>query len=237
MKRAVSRRKFSIASEDRIEELKKIKLKRRTEAKMNWGVTAYNEWRDDRLYNFNYDVPIYYANLRELESLTIDNFVHAMCRFIPEVTKKKGEGPYPARTLYQMCTSIQKYLNVNGLGWKIIEGPQFSDLCNVLDNVMKERTEANVGTVRKQASLITYEHENELWEKGVLGEDKPDKLRDTVLFLLGINCILRAGDEHYDLRREMSYKRSQLQFETNQDGQKCVSSITKTHALKPMMVI
>ena len=189
VKKAVSRRNLIITSESRIEELKKIKLKKRTEAKMNWGVTAYNEWRDDRLYNFNYDVAIYYADLRNLKELTTENFVHAMCRFIPEVTRKKGEGPYPGRTLYQMYTSIQKYLNVNKIPWKILEGPKFEDLHNVLDNVMKERTKANIGTVKCQSSLITYEYENELWEKGILGEDQPDKLRDTVLFLLGINCI------------------------------------------------
>ena len=157
VKKAVSRRNFT-----RIEELKKIKLKKHTEAKMNWGVTSYNEWRDDRLYNFNYDMAIYYADLRNLKELTIENFVHAMCRFIPEVTRKKGEGPYPGHTLYQMCTSIQKYLNVNKIPWKILEGPKFEDLRNVLDNIMKERTKANIGTVKHQASLITYEYENEL---------------------------------------------------------------------------
>ena len=132
-----------------------------------------------------------------------------------------------------MCTSIQKYLNVNKVHWKIPEGPKFQDLWTVLDNVMKERTEANVGTVRRQADLITYEYENELWEKGILGEDNPDTLQNTVLFLLGINCILRAGDEHYNLRREMSYKKSQLQFITNPKGQRCViyyeDTCTKTN--------
>ena len=113
-------------------------------------------------------------------------------------------------TLYQMCTSIQKYLNVNKIPWKILEGPKFEDLRNVLDNVMKERTEASVGTVKRQANLITYEYENELWKKGILGENEPDKLRNTILFLLEINCILCAGDEHYNLWRDMVYKKSQL---------------------------
>ena len=56
--------------------------------------------------------------------------------------------------------------------------------------------------MKKQAAFIDVTFENSLWEKGVLGEESPDKLRNTVLFLLGINLGLRAGDEHYELRRE-----------------------------------
>ena len=43
--------------------------------------------------------------------------------------------------------------------------------------------------------------ENELWVKGVLGEDNLEKLRNTVLFLIGINATLRAIEEHYHLCR------------------------------------
>ena len=40
---------YNFASEDRIETLKKFKLKKCTENKMNWGVNAYNDWHDIRL--------------------------------------------------------------------------------------------------------------------------------------------------------------------------------------------
>ena len=106
---------------------------------MNWGVNAYNEWCEDRLYQFQYDVGIYYADLNHLGSLTRENLKHALCRFIPEVTKKKGHGPYPGRTLYQMIKMIQKHLNVNKINWKLVEGcdPEFDDTKVVLDNIMK----------------------------------------------------------------------------------------------------
>ena len=52
-----------------------------------------------------------------------------------------------------------------------------------------------------------------MWKEGILGEDMPEKLRNTVLFLLGLNVTLHAIDEHYYLRREMPTKKSQLQFE------------------------
>ena len=78
-----------------------------------------------------------------------------MIRFIPEVTKVNGEGLYPGKTLYQLCTSIQKYLNINKIPWKLVKGSEFSDLQTVLDNVMKERAQANIGMVKKQAQIMT----------------------------------------------------------------------------------
>ena len=192
-------------------------------------MNAFNEWRTYRLETYQYDVGIYYADLNDLPNLTKENLNHALCRFIPEVTKKKGEGLYLGKTLYQMVGAIQKYLNVNKIPWQINEGkdPQFDDVRTVLDNIMKERTAANIGMTKKQANLITKDIENPLWEEGHLGESNPEQLRDTVLFLLGLNCTLRAVDEHYSLRR------NELQFEHDPDGVKCLvyreDYVTKTH--------
>ena len=115
----------------------------------------------------------------------------------------------------------------------MIEGPDFEDLRNVLDNVMKERAQANVGVSVKHAELITYEMERKLWEKGILGESNPDQLRNTVLFLLGVNCYLRAVEDHYNLRRDMPKESGQISFETSQRGIKCLvyreDSVTKTN--------
>ena len=70
----------------------------------------------------------------------------------------------------------------------------------VLDNLMKERALQNIGIIKRQAELISLDFQNELWDKGVLGEENPEKLCNTVLFLIGINCALRSGDEHQNLR-------------------------------------
>ena len=70
---------------------------------------AYVDWRNDRLKNFKYDVGIYEADLENIETLTKENLQHSLCHFIPEVTKIKGEGLYPGKTLYQMVAAIQCY--------------------------------------------------------------------------------------------------------------------------------
>ena len=234
LKKAVStKRKFDFQTEDRIAKLKEVELKKRVQSQVDWAVGAYIDWRDERLFTYNYDFGIYMADLRNLEELTKENLCYSLCRFLPEVTKQRGEGDYPGRTLYQMLVAIQKYLNVNKIFWKLVEGPDFLEARTVLDNISKERTKANMGVVRRQASVISYEMENLLWDKGILGEDKPEKLRNTVLFLLGINLLLRAVDEHYYLCREMPTERSQLQFECNESGTHCLvfheDSWSKTH--------
>ena len=81
--------------------------------------------------------------------------------------------------------------------------------------------------------MITYEFEEKMWYDWVLGEMDLDTLRDTVLYLLGINLMLRAVDEHYSLCRDMPYKDSQLSVHYNDFGEKCIfyheDTVTKTH--------
>ena len=51
------------------------------------------------------------------------------------------------------------------------------------------------------------EHEQVLYEEGILGEDSPDKLMQTVFFLIGVRFGLRGLKEQYELRR---YSDSQI---------------------------
>ena len=233
--KVVSRnRSFKKISTAKMELLKQKHLKKRTFAKVQWAVRAYQEWRESRINDvMNYDLDIFESNLDDLENLREKQFENALCRFIPEVTKVKDKGEYPGKTLYEMVIALQKFLTEKGFTWKLIDGPNFSNVRVVLDNVMKERAEAHIGMVRKQAQLIPIEFEDKLWKSGILGEDQPDKLRDTVLFLIGINCGLRAGDEHYALRRDGPTKKSQFSFKRNSKGVRCLlyqeDFITKTN--------
>ena len=215
-------------------ELKKVNMKKRSELKMMWAVRAYNEWRNNRLSDIvNFDNNIFEANLDQVDSLRKEQLEYAMCRFIPEVTKLKSGEDYPGKTLYEMCVALQKYLNMNGKNWKLVDGPDFRELRVVLDNVMKERALRNIGMTKKQAGVIPMNFEDEMWKEGLLGEDTPDKLRDTVLFLIGINLGLRAGDEHQSLRRHSPLKPSQFSFQKNDKGIRCIvyteDTVTKTH--------
>ena len=225
---------FRRTSEARITELTKKQIKRRSLAKMRWGVNTYNDWHENRLSDSdNYVEEIFNANLNNLATLRKADLSYALCRFLPEITKAKSGDEYPGKTLYELIVSIQRHISENGLNWKLIDGPEFISVKTVLDNIMKERALDNIGTVKRKAEVISVEYENELWRQNVLGEDTPDKLRQTVLFMVGIHCGLRAGDEHYDLRRDAPGKNSQFSFQRNSKGQRCVvyteDTVTKTN--------
>ena len=201
---------------------------------MQWGIKTFKEWRRSKLMESGVvDVKLLEVDVDLVNSLTKEELSYALCKFIAEVTKKDGTD-YPGKTLYELIVSIQKYLNQKNIPWKLIDDPSFLDVKTVLDNVMKERALANIGMVKKQAEFITEEYENQLWRSGTLGEDTPEKMHNTVLFLLGINLALRAGDEHYDLRRDSPDRKSQISFERNtESGKRCLvyreDTVTKTN--------
>ena len=178
-----------------------------------------------------YDVRILRSDLNEIGNLCKQDFEYSMCRFIVEVVKIKNGTDYPGCTLYQLCVAIQKFLFSKGLKWKLIEG-EFDKLRTVLDNTMKERAQQSIGTTVKRAQMLGYEQEKHMWDSGILGEDNPEKLRDTVLFLIGLNIGLQAGDEQYNLRHNGDIP-SQLQFKRNNKGVHCLvyteDSVTKTN--------
>ena len=210
-------------SSAKLDLLKRRQMKRRTLSKVKWAVRAYQEWRECKLQDVeNYDQLVFDANLSDLDNITQNALQHSLCMFIPEVTKVKDGGPYPGKTLYEMIIAIQKYLNENQIHWKLVDGQAFVNVRTVLDNTMKERAEASIGMVVKQAKFISTDFEDVLWSRGILGEDTPDKLRATVLFLIGVNCGMLAGDEHYELRRDGPNKKSQFSFQRNEQGVRCV---------------
>ena len=45
-------------------------------------------------------------------------------------------------------------------------------------------------------SPISNQMEDKMCKEGILGEDTPKKLLDTVFFLIGINFTLHDGEEH-----------------------------------------
>ena len=100
------KRKFKFLSQEKINDLKKMKLKRRSEAKVKWAVNAYSEWRQARIDNSNYDQCLIDADLNNLSNITKQNLEESLCKFVPEVTKSRGEGPYPGKTLYQMIVEL-----------------------------------------------------------------------------------------------------------------------------------
>ena len=227
------KRNFNVVSEEKTNKMMELSFQQRTEAKIRWAVNCYDEWRSMRLQQPGCDLRIKDANLSDMKNVTKETFEFALCRFIVEVKKTKNDADYPGKTLYQLVCALQNYLKKLEIDWKLVHGSDFKLFSRVLDNVIQERAAMSLGTVRKQAQVISLDHENQLWLKGILGEDEPDKLRSTVLYLLGVNLALRAGDEHYFLRRPGECMSSQISFELNNLGILCLvyreDNVTKTN--------
>ncbi len=168
-----------------------------TENKICWVTQLYLDWWFDRLKKPDCDPRIRWCHLQEHKLLNKSNFCVAICAFISEVCKKDG-AEYPGTTLQQLVLMIQFYLEKHGLCWKLLDDNEFCSLHNTLDNLMKERCAAGLGE-KHSSDAISFDAEESLWEKGILGSSSPDQLWDTLLYLVSLNFTLRSGVEHKHL--------------------------------------
>ena len=122
-----------------------------------------------------------------------------LCRFVTEIQKLDGSD-FPPRTLCQIIICVQFQLEKLGLMWKVLDDKELTALWFTLDNIMKRRCQDGLGNTIRQAQVLSYKDEEMLWSLGILGTDNPTKLVNMLVFVLGINCALRAGKEHRSLR-------------------------------------
>ena len=72
--RAVSKRTIKITSSQRLAKLKQIQVQKSSKSKLNWALSAFHDWRNERLETMNYNVSIYCTELDRLERLDKSNF-------------------------------------------------------------------------------------------------------------------------------------------------------------------
>ena len=159
------------------------------------------------------------CDLDDHETITEENLVYAMSRFIREITKLNGE-QYPAKTLYEIMMCVQFHLESIGFMWRLLADNRFTDLKFCLDNVMKERASANIGSGVHQAKVLSPVDIDILWENGFLGSNNPRQLLRTVFFSIGMSCALRAGKEQQKLR-SIPFK-SQFRFTYDSAGREII---------------
>ncbi len=120
----------------------------------------------------------------------------SLSKFLIEVCKLNGS-EYPPQILYQMIVCMQMYLQTQKLYWHLFDksDAELSDLYYTLDNIMKERTAQGLGRTIS-VDIIELQVEQKMWKDGVLGQDQPRQLLDTIIYLLGIHLALHGGYEH-----------------------------------------
>ena len=167
-----------------------------TTKKIAWAVRLFEDWIISRSHGKNPEFG--FDGASPFDALDKMQLNLTLSRFIQEVRKQDGS-EYYGGTLKDIVICIQMHLKEKNM-YDFFKDPDFFQLVNTLDNVMKSQAQAGIGTVAKQAQIITVQEENKLWETGVLGSDKPETLVDTLFYLIGMHFALRGGQEHRNLR-------------------------------------
>ena len=211
-------------NEETLEAMGRKRFADNTERKVTWAAQMYRDWRNFRLMKGTTDPRIVSADIDCLTKLDKVSLSYALSNFIMEVKKCDGMD-FPGQTLYQIVICLQFFLETQGHEWKLVDDPVFIRFKNTLDNTMKERAKAGLGWA-VSATPITLSDEDKMWQEGVLGEDEPETLRDTVVFLLGLNFVLCGGLEQRNLRRP-GFK-PQVTVQVDSSGQKYLQYIEDT---------
>ncbi len=168
-----------------------------TEKKILWAVNLFQSWREERLKSVVPETEIVFSDL-SAKTLRVDNLAYSLSAFLNEVKCQDG-AEFGAKGLYNLVIMLQFFLEKKGLKWKLCEDDPFLQVRYTLDNLMKKRCADRVSVTKSSVPLM-YSDEEKMWANGSLGEDEPTELRNTVMFLLGLSCTLRGGQEHRDLR-------------------------------------
>ena len=167
-----------------------------TMKKVRWVTKMYRDWRS---YRHSNGFEFISCDLDDKATITQESLIFGICRFITEVKKIDGS-EFPGKTLYDIVVCVQFHLESLGFNWKIVNDTVFTDLKYTLDNVMKLRTSQGIGISVRKAQVLSFTDEDLLWSLGLLGTYSPEVLLNTVVFMIGKGCALRAGKEHYNLR-------------------------------------
>ena len=198
--------------EENIRSMSRKNFAPKSKKKIKWAVNLYSDWRRNRIGKPGVPSAIVNANLEVVNSFTKGELAFALCRFIREVRKLDGN-EYPPNTVRELVVMIQMHLHQNSIYWKLLDGDSFLCVRNVVDNTMKERHAMGMG-VRRSSEVISLANESKLFNSGTLGDGNASQLLQTIIYMVGLHCALRGGDEHNNLRRPGCNPQIKLEHDT-----------------------
>ena len=192
---SLSKNRFQKVSEEEVLEAEKGFVPSNTRRCNNWAFTNFSLW----LANSDDGIDDPDKILLTDDSKLLCSY---LCRYVMETRKENGE-QYPPRTLFQLMCGLLRYMrDKKNDAFNILDekNPDFVPLKKVMDSHFKQLHNDGIGTRQSQSEVISYEEEDLLWTRGVMGLDTPKKLVRTVFFYTGLNLCLRGGDEHRCLK-------------------------------------
>ena len=153
---------------------------------------AYVRWMNCRNYQVSQGLVAHdciVPHPDELVKLKKEEICKLLCMFVMEARNTDGFD-YNRDTLYDLIVMVQSFLKQNRRPLKFFEDEMFFDLKNTLDNRMKDLSKQGKVAPRIKAEPISVSEEEMLWNKKISGDDTPEKLVDTLLYLNGVHFAL-----------------------------------------------
>ena len=163
-----------------------------TKKDTRYCVSIWDAWSKEREQTTHTHIP-------SLSTMTVAQLSHWMTRFVLEARKKNGD-PYPPNSLHHIVTGLMRHLRWSGRVIDFFKDSNFIEFRASLDSEMKRLQSTGLGSVKRQAEVITEEDEETLWRKGLLGDHTPQVLLDSIVYYCGLHFALRSGKEHRQLR-------------------------------------
>ena len=161
-------------------------IPRKTRANTTWAIRIWREWATDRLENLT---PVegtdFHTLFSDISKISDESIAFWLQRFVLEARRVNGEN-YCPDSLYQLCCGLHQALRNADRDINFFEQFTFCHFRSVLDGELKRLNATGKYVHKKKACVITVEMEEILWEKGLLGDNSPQVLCDTLVYLIGL---------------------------------------------------
>ena len=160
--------RFPLVPAEQIESSKQVAVPQNTQKTNQWAVRWFQQWLRQRNERSEEKCP---------EDILLTDDHGELCRWlcvcVNEMRKVSGD-EYTPRSITLFIGGLQCYItSEKGEHVRLCdpENPSSKALHRVLDNRFRELHRIGAGTKRKQAEVVSYDEEDQLWETGILCSD------------------------------------------------------------------
>ena len=195
----------------------------------SWANNLWDLWRREKECVGSSLIP----SLKEISKYEINVFV---LTFIMDLRKENGN-LYPPGTIHNIICGIQANLrSILTSSINLLKDAEFDKVKKTVNCQMMKASKSGANVLKKQAEPITREQEDDLCQKGIIGDETPLQLIRAIFYLNGKNFALRGDEEHRNLKlSQITVKSDKLEYHeiTSKTWQGGISSLK----IKPKFVI